>query len=85
MATPKQIIKYKTLLHKLFSEWISLGYTNGIEELDAILKSNADLDKDISTKLYTHEEMESLICETEVLCVDFGIEIVNENFKIDEV
>lgn len=78
MATPKQIIKYKTLLHKLFSEWISLGYTNGIEELDAILKSNAELDIKISSKLYTHEEMESLICETEVLCVDFGIEIKHE-------
>jgi hypothetical protein len=85
MATPKQITKYKTLLHKLFSEWVSIGYKNGIDELDSILKSNADLDKEISCKLYTHEEMEALICETEVLCVDFGIEIVNENFKIDEV
>lgn len=78
MATNKQIIKYKTLLHKLFSEWVSLGYTNGIEDLDAILKSNADLDKDISTKLLTQDEMESLICETEVLCIDFGIELNNE-------
>jgi hypothetical protein len=78
MATPKQIIKYKTLLHKLFSEWVSIGYHNGIDELDSILKSNAGLDPEISTKLYSHYEMEELICETEVLCVDFGIELNND-------
>ena len=78
MATPKQIIKYKTLLHKLFSEWVSKGYTDGVEELDKILKSNAELDPEISTKFYVHEEMEALICETEVLCIEFGIELNNE-------
>ena len=78
MATPKQIIKYKTLLHLLFSSWVSKGYTDGVEELDTILKSNAELDPEISTKFCTHEEMEALICETEVLCIEFGVELNNE-------
>jgi hypothetical protein len=78
----QQVTEYKTMLHILFNEWVKLGFKDGINELDKILKSNADLDG-VSTKDMDHLQLMDLICEIEVLLVQFGL-YYNENERIDE-
>jgi hypothetical protein len=72
-ATSKQIAKYKTMLNKLFDVWVSIGYMDGIEALDGILKANAGKNPKRSTKSYMHEEIEGLICETDNIMLEFGL------------